>query len=72
MMQPSLLQRVMRRLDKTLASAFFIDQWVILTRAPGRLPQSALGGLHSADAREGSLLGGSICAAEERAAFCVR
>ena len=31
MMQPSLLQRVMRRLDKTLASAFFIDQWVILT-----------------------------------------
>lgn len=31
MMQPSLLQRIARRLDKTLASAFFLDQWVILT-----------------------------------------
>jgi len=31
MMRPSLLQRVMCKLDKTLASAFFIDQWVILT-----------------------------------------
>jgi len=31
MMQPSLLQRAVRKLDKALASAFFIDQWVILT-----------------------------------------
>jgi hypothetical protein len=31
MMQPSLLNRLIRKLDKTLASAFFIDQWVILT-----------------------------------------
>jgi len=31
MMQPTLLQRIARKLDKTLASAFFIDQWVILT-----------------------------------------
>ncbi|HET6846952.1 MAG TPA: hypothetical protein VFH29_08950, partial [Anaerolineales bacterium] len=31
MMQPSLLQRAMRRLDKALASVFHIDQWVILT-----------------------------------------
>jgi hypothetical protein len=31
MMQPSRLQRILRKLDKTLASVFFIDQWVILT-----------------------------------------
>jgi hypothetical protein len=31
MMQPSLLNRLIRKLDKTLASAFFIDQWIILT-----------------------------------------
>ncbi len=31
MMQPSLLQRVMRRLDKELAARFFLDQWVILS-----------------------------------------
>ena len=31
MMQPNLLQRIVRKLDKTLASAFYIDQWVILT-----------------------------------------
>lgn len=31
MMQPGLLRRIMRKLDKTLASAFFIDQWVVLT-----------------------------------------
>jgi hypothetical protein len=31
MMKSSLLQRVMRRLDKELARKFFIDQWVILT-----------------------------------------
>ncbi|MFH1185048.1 MAG: hypothetical protein V1755_08430 [Chloroflexota bacterium] len=31
MMQPNLLQRLVRKLDKTLASLFFIDQWVILT-----------------------------------------
>jgi hypothetical protein len=30
-MQPNLLQRLVRKLDKTLASLFFIDQWVILT-----------------------------------------
>jgi hypothetical protein len=30
MMQPSLLQRVMRRLDKELARRFFLDQWVIM------------------------------------------
>jgi hypothetical protein len=30
MMQPSLLNRLIRKLDKTLASAFFIDQWIIL------------------------------------------
>jgi hypothetical protein len=29
-MQPSLLNRLIRKLDKTLASAFFIDQWIIL------------------------------------------
>jgi hypothetical protein len=31
MMQPGLLQRIARKLDKTLASLLFIDQWVILT-----------------------------------------
>ena len=31
MMQPSLFQRAVRKLDKTLASLFFIDQWVIMT-----------------------------------------
>ncbi len=31
MMQPSFLQRVSRKLDKTLAGLFFIDQWVILS-----------------------------------------
>ncbi len=31
MMHPSLLQRVMRRLDKSVSSLFFIDQWVIMT-----------------------------------------
>lgn len=31
MMEPSLLQRAVRRLDKVLASPFFIDQWVVLT-----------------------------------------
>jgi hypothetical protein len=31
MMQPSSLQRFVRRLDKTLAGFFFIDQWVIMT-----------------------------------------
>ncbi len=31
MMQPSLLRRISRRLDKSLASLFFIDQWVIMT-----------------------------------------
>ncbi len=31
MMQPSLLQRIVRKLDKTVASAFYLDQWVILT-----------------------------------------
>jgi len=30
MMQPSLFQRLARKLDKTLTSPFFIDQWVIL------------------------------------------
>lgn len=31
MMQPTWMQRIARRLDKTLASLFYIDQWVILT-----------------------------------------
>ena len=31
MMQPGVCQRIVRKLDKTLASVFFIDQWVILT-----------------------------------------
>ncbi len=31
MMQPTFIQRVVRKLDKTLASLFFIDQWVIMT-----------------------------------------
>lgn len=31
MMQPSLFRRVVRKLDKTVASLFFIDQWVIMT-----------------------------------------
>ncbi len=31
MMQPTLLQRVRRKLDKTLAAPFFIDQWVIMS-----------------------------------------
>ena len=31
MMRPSLLQRMLRRLDKELASRFSIDQWVIMT-----------------------------------------
>lgn len=31
MMQPNFAQRVIRKLDKTIASVFFIDQWVILT-----------------------------------------
>lgn len=31
MMQPTLVQRLWRKLDKTLASLFFIDQWVIMT-----------------------------------------
>ena len=31
MMQPTFLQRVRRKLDKTIAAWFFIDQWVILT-----------------------------------------
>ncbi len=31
MMQPSSVQRILRKLDKTLASLLFIDQWVILT-----------------------------------------
>jgi hypothetical protein len=31
MMQPTWRQRLARRLDKTLASLFYIDQWVILT-----------------------------------------
>jgi hypothetical protein len=30
MMQPGLLQRILRKLDKTLSSPFFIDQWVIM------------------------------------------
>lgn len=30
-MQPGLLQRIARKLDKTLAAPFFLDQWVILT-----------------------------------------
>lgn len=30
MMQPSLPNRILRKLDKTLASMFFIDQWVIM------------------------------------------
>lgn len=31
MMQPSLVQRLSRKLDKTFASLFYIDQWVILS-----------------------------------------
>ncbi len=31
MMRPTLIQRVARKLDKTLASLFFVDQWVIMT-----------------------------------------
>ncbi len=31
MMQPSLLQRLSRKLDKTWAGLFFIDQWVIMS-----------------------------------------
>ena len=31
MMQPGPLRRIVRKLDKTLSSVFFIDQWVILT-----------------------------------------
>ena len=31
MMRPHWFQRIIRKLDKTLASAFFLDQWVILT-----------------------------------------
>lgn len=31
MMQPSLMQRLRRKLDKTLAAPFFIDQWVIMS-----------------------------------------
>lgn len=31
MMRATLVERVLRRLDKSLASAFFIDQWAILT-----------------------------------------
>lgn len=31
MIKPSLLQRAIRRADKTLSALFFIDQWVILT-----------------------------------------
>jgi hypothetical protein len=31
MMYPSFLQRVARRLDKSLASLFFIDQWIVMT-----------------------------------------
>ncbi len=31
MRRPSLLQRLSRKIDKTLAAPFFIDQWVILT-----------------------------------------
>jgi hypothetical protein len=31
MMQPNLLQRVRRRIDKELAARLFLDQWVILT-----------------------------------------
>ncbi len=31
MMQPSLIQRVRRKLDKTLAGPFFVDQWVIMS-----------------------------------------
>ncbi len=33
---PSFLQRVSRKLDKTLAAPFFIDQWLILTAPGGR------------------------------------
>ncbi len=36
MMQPSLVQRLLRRLDKTLASPFFIDQWVIMSARGAR------------------------------------
>jgi hypothetical protein len=31
MMRPSLVQRVARKVDKTLASLFFMDQWIVLT-----------------------------------------
>jgi len=31
MMQPGILQRILRRLDKTLAAPFFTDQWVVMT-----------------------------------------
>ena len=31
MMQPTFLQRALRRLDKAVSSFFFIDQWVIMT-----------------------------------------
>ncbi len=36
MMQPSFIRRISRRLDKSLASLFFIDQWVIMTARGAR------------------------------------
>src|SRR5512140_247510 len=31
MKRPSLLRRLIRKVDKTVAAQFFIDQWIILT-----------------------------------------